>query len=104
MRPNKNKCALGNRSENLGRGGTNNFFKTIFFLKCIKLYIDTVKSGWPIVHVVYFEGSQIMISLKYCISFSDRSCLIPLFHTGHESPESPQIDCFLIRGGFVSFH
>ena len=33
--------------------------------------------------------------------------LIPLFHTGHESPESPRID-FLIRGGggggFVRFH
>ena len=25
--------------------------------------------------------------------------LIPLFHTGHESPESPRIDFFLTRGG-----
>ena len=24
--------------------------------------------------------------------------LIPLFHTGHELPESPRIDFFLIRG------
>ena len=24
--------------------------------------------------------------------------LIPLYHTGHESPESPRIDFFLIRG------
>ena len=24
--------------------------------------------------------------------------LIPLFHTGHESPESPRIDFLLIRG------
>ena len=24
---------------------------------------------------------------------------IPLFHTGHESPESPRVDFFLIRGG-----
>ena len=24
--------------------------------------------------------------------------LIPLFHTGHESPDSPRIDFFLIRG------
>ena len=36
--------------------------------------------------------------------------IIPLFHTGHESPESPRIDFFLIRGGggggggFVRFH
>ena len=32
-------------------------------------------------------------------SFADRVLLIPLFHTGHESPESPRIDFFLIRGG-----
>ena len=25
--------------------------------------------------------------------------LLPLFHTGHESPESPRIDFFFIRGG-----
>ena len=25
--------------------------------------------------------------------------VIPLFHTGHESPESPRIDFLLIRGG-----
>ena len=25
--------------------------------------------------------------------------LIPLFHTGHESPELPRIDFLLIRGG-----
>ena len=33
-------------------------------------------------------------------------CFIPLFHTGHESPESPRIDFFLIRGdswGFIIF-
>ena len=32
--------------------------------------------------------------------------VIPLFHTGHESPESPRIDFFLIRGdlwGFIIF-
>ena len=32
--------------------------------------------------------------------------LIPLFHTGHKSPESPWIDFFLIRGdswGFIIF-
>ena len=33
--------------------------------------------------------------------------VIPLFHTGHESPELPRIDFLLIRGGgggFVRFH
>ena len=32
--------------------------------------------------------------------------LIPLFQTGHESPESPRIDFLFIRGGggFVRFH
>ena len=32
---------------------------------------------------------------------------IPLFHTGHESPESPRIDFFFLFGGwgvFVRFH
>ena len=30
--------------------------------------------------------------------------IIPLFHTGHETPELPQIDFFLFRGGgFVRF-
>ena len=28
----------------------------------------------------------------------DNSALIPLFHTGHESPESPRIDFFLFGG------
>ena len=27
------------------------------------------------------------------------ACLIPLFHTGHESPESPRIDFFSYSGG-----
>ena len=31
--------------------------------------------------------------------FSFYLCLIPLFHTGHESSESPRIDILLIRGG-----
>ena len=30
--------------------------------------------------------------------------ILPLFHTGHESPESPQIDFFIDSGGFVRFH
>ena len=32
--------------------------------------------------------------------------VIPLFNTGHESPEPPRIDFFLIRGGggFVRVH
>ena len=37
---------------------------------------------------------------------SNQTKQIPLFHTGHESPESPRIDCFLIRGdswGFIIF-
>ena len=34
---------------------------------------DTVKSGWSI---VFIEGAQVIISLKYCISFSeDQFCL-----------------------------
>ena len=30
--------------------------------------------------------------------------LIPLFHTGHESPESPRIDFLIDSWGFVRFH
>ena len=44
---------------------------------------------------------------KYLIStyFNDPCYVIPLFHTGHESPESPRIDFFLIGGGgFMRFH
>ena len=32
-------------------------------------------------------------------SYDIQKCLIPLFHTGHKSPESPRIDFFLFRGG-----
>ena len=28
----------------------------------------------------------------------------PLFHTGHESRESPRIDFLVFQGGFVRFH
>ena len=35
---------------------------------------------------------------NYPIDFH-MACLIPLFYTGHESPESPRIDFFCIRVG-----
>ena len=33
----------------------------------------------------------------------DRSEIIPLFQTGHESPESPRIDFFFLFGGIGEF-
>ena len=43
-----------------------------------------------------------MLEFLNCFTFLSLKitfiCLIPLFHTGHKSPESPQID-FFIGGG-----
>ena len=41
------------------------------------IHLPTVKSGWS---MVYIEGSQVIISKKYCISSEDRfSLLVCLF-------------------------
>ena len=54
-----------------------------------------------------FFSQQIHI-IEQCMDemkdFRINPLLIPLFHTGHESPESPRIDFFLDSGGFVRFH
>ena len=48
------------------------------------------------------DGRNILLHVNwntnYEIAIFVNFSLIPLFHTGHESPESPRIDFFLIRG------
>ena len=42
--------------------------------------------------------------IQHTGNFVFMAYFIPLFHTGHESPESPRIDFFSYSGGFVRFH
>ena len=45
-----------------------------------------------------FESERKKCTLRPNAAYSNSKCLIPLFHTGHESSESPRIDFLLIRG------
>ena len=49
-------------------------------------------------------SKQIIIGELEKLTSNKSDCLIPLFHTGHESPESPRIDFFIDSVGFVRFH
>ena len=54
--------------------------------------------------VFHGQVSLVAVNQAYVVHEAMHGCkklrihVIPLFHTGHESPESPRIDFFLIRG------
>ena len=91
---------------------------------CVRVCVCVLGKGWPLgshvccVFLCFVTPARkradllaLLCVVFYCVlSFSHMvsqvSCVIPLFHTGHESPESPRIHFFLIRGhswGFIFF-
>ena len=70
------------------RGSTLFTQVSIFMFPCTVLNLN-----FP----VHFAGCLIMC-LLIIVRNMQLNLVIPLFHTGHESPELPRIDFLLIRG------
>ena len=80
--------------------------KLIIFSPIFQIFKPFMLHQMSTMSCIYFHSLihlqvSVLIELSLCFQFNpnlEKESVIPLFHTGHESPESPRIDFFLIRG------